>query len=128
MIYKLRKERIIMKKILISGLLALSVLAVGCSNAGTTTTEPISNSNANATEASNKEFTLDELKKYDGKNSNKAYVAVDGVVYDVTNVDAWKNGEHKNGLTAGNDLSEEINKSPHGKDVLEELPVVGKIK
>ena len=37
-------------------------------------------------------------------------------------------GEHKNGITAGKDLSEEINKSPHGKDVLKDLPVVGKLK
>ena len=117
-----------MKKVLISGLLFLSVLVAGCSNANISSTEPASNSNVNATETSNKEFTLDELKKYDGKNGNKAYVAVDGVVYDVTNVDAWKNGEHKNGITAGNDLSKEINKSPHGKDVLEDLPVVGKLK
>lgn len=118
-----------MKKVLISGLLFLAVLAGGCSSTGTATkTDSTSNSNASVEEVSNKEFTLDELKKYDGKNGNKAYVAVDGVVYDVTNVDAWKNGEHKNGITAGNDLSEEINKSPHGKDVLEELPVVGKLK
>ena len=31
-------------------------------------------------------FTLDELKNYDGKEGRKAYIAVDGVVYDVTNV------------------------------------------
>lgn len=117
-----------MKKVLISGLLFLSVVVVGCSNSGTATTESKSSSTASVEEASNKEFTLDELKKYDGKNGNKAYVAVDKVVYDVTDVGAWKNGEHKNGITAGVDLSEEINKSPHGKDVLEDLPVVGKLK
>ena len=27
-------------------------------------------------------FTLDELKNYDGKEGRKAYIAVDGVVYD----------------------------------------------
>ncbi len=32
-------------------------------------------------------FTLDELKNYDGKEGRKAYIAVDGVVYDVTNVE-----------------------------------------
>ena len=117
-----------MKKILISGLLFLAVVAGGCSNTGAATTESTSNSDASVEEVSNKEFTLDELKEYDGQNGNKAYVAVDGVVYDVTDVGAWKNGEHKNGITAGKDLSEEINQSPHGKDVLEDLPVVGKLK
>lgn len=70
-------------------------------------------------------FTLEELSQYNGKNGQPAYVAVDGVVYDVTKVEAWKNGEHKMGLTAGNELSEEINSSPHGKKVLEGLPIVG---
>lgn len=35
-------------------------------------------------------LTLDELKNYDGKEGRKAYIAVDGVVYDVTNVAAWQ--------------------------------------
>ena len=73
------------------------------------------------------ELTLDQLKQYDGKNGNPAYVAVDGVIYDVTNVKAWKNGDH-NGYTAGNDLTDIIkNKSPHGVKNLEGLPIVGKL-
>lgn len=39
-------------------------------------------------------FTLEELKNYDGKEGRKAYIAVDGVVYDVTNVAAWQGGTH----------------------------------
>ena len=73
------------------------------------------------------ELTLDQLKQYDGKNGNPAYVAVDGIIYDVTNVAKWKNGDH-NGYSAGNDLTDIIkNKSPHGVKNLEGLPVVGKI-
>ena len=73
------------------------------------------------------ELTLDQLKQYDGKNGNPAYVAVDGIIYDVTNVKAWKNGEH-NGYSAGNDLTDIIkNKSPHGVKNLEGLPIVGKL-
>ncbi|HBU67175.1 cytochrome B5 [Lactobacillus salivarius] len=71
-------------------------------------------------------FTLDELKNYDGKEGRKAYIAVDGVVYDVTNVAAWQGGTH-HGNNAGNDVSDRIVKAPHGKSILEKLEVVGKL-
>jgi predicted heme/steroid binding protein len=73
-------------------------------------------------------LTLKELAKYNGKNGNPAYVAVDGIIYDVTDVKAWKNGSHKGQHEAGIDLTEQINKrSPHGPRVLKKRPVVGKI-
>ena len=71
-------------------------------------------------------FTLDELKNYDGKEGRKAYIAVDGVVYDVTNVAAWQGGTH-HGNNAGNDVSDRIVKAPHGKSTLEKLEIVGKL-
>lgn len=71
-------------------------------------------------------FTLDELKNYDGKEGRKAYIAVDGVVYDVTNVAAWQGGTH-HGNKAGNDVSDRIVKAPHGKSTLEKLEIVGKL-
>ncbi|MDW3023451.1 cytochrome b5 domain-containing protein [Ligilactobacillus salivarius] len=71
-------------------------------------------------------FTLDELKNYDGKEGRKAYIAVDGVVYDVTNVAAWQGGTH-HGNNAGNDVSDRIVKAPHGKSILEKLEIVGKL-
>lgn len=71
-------------------------------------------------------FTLDELKNYDGKEGRKAYIAVDGVVYDVTNVAAWQGGTH-HGKNAGNDVSDRIVKAPHGKSTLEKLEIVGKL-
>lgn len=73
------------------------------------------------------ELTLDELSKYNGKDGNPAYIAVDGVIYDVTESKMWKDGEH-NGYTAGKDLTEEIKKvSPHGTSVLKKMKKVGKI-
>ncbi len=70
-------------------------------------------------------FTLEELAQYDGKDGNKAYVAVDGVVYDVSEKPLWAGGEHQNRVSAGMDLSDAILQSPHGKAKLEGLPVVG---
>jgi len=73
-----------------------------------------------------KTFTKEELAKFDGQNGTKAYVAIDGVVYDVSDVDAWKGGQH-HGNTAGKDLTEVIdNQSPHKRSVLAKLTVVGK--
>ena len=72
-------------------------------------------------------FTPEQLSQYDGQNGNPAYVAVDGVVYDVTDVPQWLGGLH-NGHAAGQDLSEAMSSSPHGKAVLDMLPVVGTLQ
>ena len=104
-----------------------SLLLVACApdtveDSETTSSESVS---VSSSAAEMQTFTLEELSQYTGKDGQPGYVAVDGVVYDVTNVEAWKDGEHQMGLTAGNELSEEINSSPHGKQVLEGLPIVG---
>jgi predicted heme/steroid binding protein len=120
-----------MNKIWISGALCVTILLMaGCSSSKTTvkeTTPQVTTQNS-TTVVSKGDLTLEELKKYNGQEGNPAYVAIDGTIYDVTNVKAWKNGKHKNGLTAGRDLSKQIGKSPHGKSVITNLPVVGKIK
>ena len=90
-------------------------------------TTTVVSSDSSADSSTEKVFSVDELKKYDGQNGNSAYVAVDGVVYDVTNASKWQKGSHQ-GLTAGKDLSKEINSSPHGKSVLKDIPVVGKLQ
>ncbi|KLO20999.1 hypothetical protein X275_10230 [Marinitoga sp. 1197] len=73
-------------------------------------------------------YSFDELKKFNGKNGNKAYVAVNGIVYDVSHSKLWKNGEHKGKHEAGNDLTYEITKlSPHGLKKLDNVYKVGYI-
>lgn len=73
------------------------------------------------------ELTLEELEAYNGKDGNPAYVAVEGIVYDVSGSSLWKDGEH-NGFQAGNDLTDAIiSKSPHGTKTLERMPRVGRI-
>lgn len=86
------------------------------------------NSAPDTTESVQLELTLEELAVYNGKDGNPAYIAVDGVIYDVSNSSRWKDGEH-NGYSAGQDLTDEIkNKSPHGVSTLSRMPVVGRIK
>ena len=73
-------------------------------------------------------LTLEELAEYDGQDGNPAYIAVQGVVYDVSAVAAWMGGKHKE-YFSGQDITEPINDiSPHGVRVLSNLPQVGKIK
>ena len=73
------------------------------------------------------ELTIEELAKYNGKNGQPAYVAVDGIIYDMTNSSAWRNGNH-NGFEAGVDLTYEIkNVSPHGISKLGNVVEVGRL-
>lgn len=64
------------------------------------------------------------LAAFDGKNSNPAYVACKGKVYDVSLLNLWKNGVHMKHL-AGSDLTDAIAKAPHGEGKLEILNAVG---
>ena len=128
--------------ILTAGLLIFT----GCTTTSTPTTEvtPVVTAEAASTEAAAADtqsaaaptatpqqvelptFNAEELAKYDGKNGNPAYVAVDGKVYDVSSIPQWNGGSHAGGsLSAGQDQSEAIMRSPHGKDVLSKLPIVG---
>ena len=72
-----------------------------------------------------------ELAKNNGKNGAKCWVAVNGTVYDVTNADQWRNGQHipsDGEASCGADMSNVIGKSPHGNKVLAELPIIGALK
>lgn len=77
---------------------------------------------------SEKQFTLEELAKYNGSNGKPAYVAVEGIVYDVSLSSPWGGGTHF-GLYAGKDLTKEF-KGCHSEEVkiLESLPKVGQLK
>ena len=73
------------------------------------------------------ELTLEQLKEFNGKDGKPAYVAVDGILYDMTASRAWGSGNH-NGFEAGNDLTKEIKEvSPHGVGKLENVIEIGRI-
>lgn len=122
-------------------LLTLVLVLVGCApKAPEATATPVpateapavtaTEAPAEATEESasqSVELTVEELAQYNGKDGQPAYIAVDGIIYDVTNSAAWKNGQH-NGFDAGKDLTSEIKeKSPHGVGKLDNVVEVGKL-
>lgn len=129
---------------IIALLLALVLVLVGCApKAPQATATPVPATEAPATavpatdapaavvqepaEAEGLELTVEELAQYNGKDGQKAYIAVDGIVYDVTNSAVWKNGQH-NGFEAGKDLTAEIkDKSPHGVAKLDNVVEIGKL-
>lgn len=76
-------------------------------------------------EGTERKLTLEELKKYDGKEGRPAYIAYKGKVYDVTDNYVWIDGDHQGEHTAGKDLTEEMSRAPHGEDNLQRVKVVG---
>jgi len=116
-------------------LVMVAVLFAGCGGGGT---EPAPTDTGNANQdnvvtqdqgAEGQTFTLAELAKFDGKNGQPAYVAVDGVVYDLTGSSLWPEGDHTNcnlDSVAGKDLSEVIQQAPaRMRTNLQRFPVVG---
>lgn len=69
-------------------------------------------------------FTPQSLQLYNGQNGNPAYVAVNGVVYDVSNVRAWSGASHYS-LTPGRDLTPEYRLCHNMREILYKLPTVG---
>ncbi|WP_429885817.1 cytochrome b5 domain-containing protein [Geoalkalibacter halelectricus] len=73
-------------------------------------------------------MTLNELTQHDGRNGNKAYVAVNGKVYDVSASPLWRNGDHQGTHQAGADLTQELATAPHVRAVIERFPIVAHIE
>ena len=73
-------------------------------------------------------MTLAELTNYDGRDGRRAYVAINGTIYDVTDSPRWENGFQPPDHQAGKDLTEELSKAPHVRSVVERFPVVGTLE
>jgi len=73
-------------------------------------------------------MTREELAQYDGREGRKAYVAVNGRVYDFTASKLWQQGDHQGQHQAGTDLTEALKDAPHVRAVIERFAVVGEIE
>lgn len=114
-----------MRKLILFLIILTLTLTVGCSSSTPKETSTASTETTSTT--GELELTVEELAKYDGSDGNPAYIAIEGIIYDVSSVKAWFNGKH-NGYTAGKDLTTEMKDlSPHGLSKLKGLDVVGKL-
>jgi predicted heme/steroid binding protein/uncharacterized membrane protein len=75
-----------------------------------------------------KEFDVQELSEYTGRNGKPVYIAYKGNVYDVSQSKSWRTGYHLKRHHAGEDLTADIQAAPHGIEVLEKFPQVGVLK
>jgi predicted heme/steroid binding protein len=128
----------IMKLFILSSILVLSLSLSACSSKAPEgevepsaeeslgVDSPTREENPVSENGSEIQLTVAELSNFNGKNGNPAYIAVDGIVYDVTNHPAWASGDHRGRFEPGKDYSEEIRTIPrHGTTKLDDVPSVG---
>jgi predicted heme/steroid binding protein len=119
---KLNPNRVVIWVLILMAVILLSSVLTSClptSETGGQTTA------ATSVQTTDQTFTLQQLAQYDGQNGNKAYIAVDGVVYDVTEVAVWDHKLHTGRFIAGKDYSAELKKAPHGASMLSQAKKVG---
>lgn len=114
--------------ILIVFMLVIFTLMPGCSD-GQKPSDYDSTGSETQTEAEaskQKTLTVEELAEYNGKDGQPAYIAIDGKVYDVSDVPQWAGGDHAGMFEAGKDYTNELKtQAPHSASLLQGTPVVG---
>ncbi len=65
-----------------------------------------------------KRVTEEMLSSHDGRDGRPAWVAIKGEVFDLSQSRLWRDGEHMKRHLAGRDLTDQIQASPHGLEVL----------
>lgn len=84
------------------------------------------NQETNTTVALSK-VSSQELADANGKDGKDCWVAIDGTVYEIEQGFKWSDGEHTESAEAycGADLSDVIDRAPHGRSKLSQLKKVG---
>jgi len=75
-----------------------------------------------------KDITDEELAQNDGKNGRPAYIVHKEDVIDVSDSKLWRGGVHMNRHHAGRNLTADIQSAPHGLDMLDRYPTIGRYR
>lgn len=70
-------------------------------------------------------FLRFRLKEKMGKRLSMVIVGFKGKAYDFSDSPMWKEGLHMKRHRAGEDLTHEMSKAPHGEEVLEKFSIIG---
>lgn len=60
---------------------------------------------------------LMELRRNTGERGTRLWIALQGIVYDVTDCPKWRSGLHEGLHFAGQDLTDEFPEAPHQHEV-----------
>ncbi len=69
--------------------------------------------------AAGRRVTKVELQRANGERGAPAFVAYQGVVYDVSECPKWRTGLHEGLHFPGQDLTDELPEAPHAQEVFE---------
>lgn len=72
-------------------------------------------------------FTRSQLALRNGQDKPQIWVALNGLIYDVTDSRLWRNGKHYEHW-AGQDLTDELKDAPHTEKVFEKFVAIGRLK
>ncbi len=71
-------------------------------------------------------FSRAQLALRNGQDKPEVWVALRGVIYDVSKSRLWNKGKHYEHW-AGQDLTDELPDAPHNEKVFDKFKVVGKL-
>lgn len=70
------------------------------------------------------EYTRSQLALRNGQDKPQIWVALNGIIYDVTNSRLWRDGKHYEHW-AGQDLTHELEDAPHTEKVFDKFKPIG---
>ncbi|MEN2283988.1 cytochrome b5 domain-containing protein [Algoriphagus sp. SE2] len=71
-------------------------------------------------------YTRQQLALRNGQDKPEIWVAYQGIIYDVTSSNLWRNGKHYEHW-AGQDLTEELVDAPHNNQVFKKFTAIGQL-
>jgi predicted heme/steroid binding protein len=75
-------------------------------------------------------ITALELHRNTGERGTRMWIALSGLVYDVTDCPKWRSGLHEGQHFAGQDLTGEFPEAPHGDEVFKHVcaQIIGRLQ